>query len=114
MIEILIQAESALSFGLLDRAETLYRQVAAADPRNAMALVGLARVALERDDETTALAEGRRALAVDPENVAARRLVERLVEVRRFRGDGSTTEAAGIVEPGPPRRSVLDRLLRRG
>ena len=114
MIEILIQAESALSFGLLDRAETLYRQVAAADPRNAMALVGLARVALERDDETTALAEGRRALEVDPENVAAQRLVARLVEVRLFRGDGSTTEAAGIVEPRPPRRSVLDRLFRRG
>lgn len=130
MIEILLQAETALSFGLLDRAETLYRQVAAADPRNAMALVGLARVALERGDETTALTEGRRALAVDPENVAAQRLVERLEEVRRFRGEDVAATAASTApstaatttnEPAPitvsrpePRRSLLDRLLRRG
>lgn len=138
MIEILLQAESALSFGLLDRAETLYRQVAAADPRNAMALVGLARVALERGDEATALSEGRRALAIDAENVAARRLVERLEEVRWFRGEAvaaaaSSAESPGratppgpaapaapstatpsIPGPGPaPRRSLVDRLLRR-
>ena len=81
MIELLLQAERALSVGLLDRAETLYRQVAAADPRNSIAVVGLARVALERGDELEALELGRRALEIDPENSAAQRLVQRLEEV---------------------------------
>ena len=82
MIEILLQAEKALSLGLLDRAETLYRQVAEADPRNSIAVVGLARVALERGDDAESLALARRALKIDPENSAAQRLVQRLEEVR--------------------------------
>ena len=87
MIELLLQAERALSVGLLDRAETLYRQVAAADPRNSIAVVGLARVAIERGDELEALELGRRALEIDPENSAAQRLVQRLEEVRAYRGE---------------------------
>ena len=85
MIELLVRAEGALSVGLLDRAETLYRQVANADPRNSIAVVGLARVALERSDEVGALTLARTALAIDPENDAARRMVERLDEVLRHR-----------------------------
>ena len=112
MIELLLQAERALSVGLLDRAETLYRQVAAADPRNSIAVVGLARVAIERGDELEALELGRRALEIDPENSAAQRLVQRLEEVRAYRGESPVSvsappapepERATAPEPGPMR-----------
>jgi tetratricopeptide (TPR) repeat protein len=85
MIELLLQAERALTMGLVDRAERLYRQAAAADPQNSIAVVGLARVALERADDEGALREARRALTIDPENVAAIRLAARLEEVLAYR-----------------------------
>ena len=136
MIELLLQAEGALSVGLLDRAEALYQQVVGADPRNAIAVVGLARVALERSDEVGALTFARRALVIDPENNAAQRMVQRLEEVLQARGvsvaptalpPATTREPAqphaaapaeALVQPPPdqPRRggrSFLDRLLRR-
>jgi thioredoxin-like negative regulator of GroEL len=87
MIEILLQAERTLTMGLLDQAEHLYRQVAAADPQNAMAVVGLARVALERGDERGAWSLAVRALAIDPEDTAAERLEARLAEVLATRGE---------------------------
>lgn len=123
MIELLLQAERAMSVGLIDRAETLYSQVAAADPQNSIAVVGLARVALERGDELGALALARRALTIDPQNAAASRMVARLEEVLRYRGEdvGSAVApspsvvAPVIATPAPTkrRRSLLDRLLRR-
>jgi len=94
MIELLLQAERALSVGLLDSAEALYRQVAAADPRNSIAVVGLARVALERGDEDQAIALGHQALEIDPENVAAQRLVQRLEEVRAYRASSAAAAPA--------------------
>jgi len=87
VIELLLEAERALSFGRADEAERLYRQVAAADPGNSIAVVGLARVALEHADDAGAYLLARKALTIDPENEAAQRLVTRLDEVMRTRGE---------------------------
>ena len=100
MIELLLQAERALSVGLLDRAETLYRQVASADPRNSIAVVGLARVTLDRGDDVGALEMARKALAIDPQNVAAQRMVARLVEVLEYRVAAAAVSTAAP-EPEP-------------
>ncbi len=136
MIELLLEAERALSFGRVDRAEELYRQVAASDPRNSIAVVGLARVALERTDDLGAYLLARRALVIDPENDAARRLAVRLEEVLATRGEpvadpmpapppppptaaptAAPTEQRPEQPDEPPstagRRSLIDRLRRR-
>jgi hypothetical protein len=100
MIEPLLEAERALEVGLFDRADRLYRTVAERDPRNSIAVVGMARVCLERGDDIGALRLGRRALAIDPENAAAQRLVARLDEVIRTRGDEVPTGMADLSELG--------------
>ena len=136
MIEILLQAERTLAAGRIDEAERLYRQAAGADPRSSIAVVGLARVALERGDDLEAWRLGRRALGIDPENVAAQRLTQRLDEVYTYRGESIAALAAegdaasammdeapvvppsaSPVTPAPPpageSRSLADRLFRR-
>jgi hypothetical protein len=102
VIEPLLQAERALDMGLIDQAERLYRGVADSDPRNSIAVVGLARVALERDDEAGALALARRATEIDPANPMAARLVARLEEVRAVRGEKTGRSEAAAVGSGPP------------
>jgi uncharacterized protein HemY len=87
MIETLIEAERALTHGLVDQAERLYRVVRESDPKNSIAVMGLARVALERGDDATAYIHGRTALAIDPDNPAAQHLVMRLTEVMTGRGE---------------------------
>jgi tetratricopeptide (TPR) repeat protein len=86
VIELLLQAERSLSIGMLDQAEALYRRATEQDPRNAIAVVGLARVALERGDERGAYETAVQALTIDPENAAAVRLETRLAEVFATRG----------------------------
>jgi thioredoxin-like negative regulator of GroEL len=97
VIELILQAERALSVGQLEQAERLYRQAAAVDPRNSIAVVGLARVALDRGDDRGAYTLARQALDIDPENAAAQRLADRLDEIMRFRG-----EDPPVIEAAPP------------
>jgi tetratricopeptide (TPR) repeat protein len=105
MIEPLLEAERAMSFGLIDQAERLYRQVAEHDPKNSIAIVGLARVALERGDDRTAYLEAKRALQIDPDNPAAQHLVLRLAEVMAERGEtppeASAAQPATALPPTP-------------
>ena len=124
MIELMLEAERALAVGLLDKAERHYAQVVAADPRNAIALVGLARVALERGDEPGAYTFARRALALDPDNPAASHLSRRMAELMRNRGEALPDEPATstpMARPtvparapeAPAGRGLIDRWLRR-
>ena len=117
MIEPLLEAERALTVGALDRAERLYRGVAEADARNAIAVVGLARVAIERGDDHAAYGFAVQALALDPENPAAIGLESRLTEMIVARGEPSprrtqapNAEAAARPDEG----GLLRRLFRRG
>jgi hypothetical protein len=87
MIELLLQADRTLTMGLVDQAERLYRQAAEADPFNAIAVVGLARVAIERGDDRGAWDLAIRALEIDRENTSAIRLEARTAEILATRGE---------------------------
>jgi tetratricopeptide (TPR) repeat protein len=104
VIEMLLAAENALALGLLDQAERTYRQVLDADPRNGIAAVGLSRVALERGDDAGALELARVALDLDPENATARRMVDRLEEVARYRAAAGPGGPTADEVPAPDAR----------
>ena len=78
MIERLLEADRLLALGMDQQAEKIYWQAAELDPRNAIAIVGLARVASDRGDDRTALQFAHKALEIDPENPTAMRLAARL------------------------------------
>jgi hypothetical protein len=121
MIEMMLEAERALAVGGLDQAEKLYAQVVAADPRNAIAVVGLSRVALERSDQRGAYMYAKQALVLDPDNPMASHMARRMAEIMAGRGevppnDPVTTAAPAAVPPAstePARRGLLGRVLRR-
>lgn len=130
MIELMLEAERAMGFGLLENAERLYAQVVAADPRNSIAVTGLARIALERDDQRGAYELARRALAIDPENPVAGHLAQRMAEQLQMRGeplppDVETSASRRAADPARPAAipasgqqapagsGLLGRLLRR-
>jgi tetratricopeptide (TPR) repeat protein len=122
MIERLLAADAALERDDLDTAAKLFGQVAEADARNAIAAVGLGRVAAGRDDAAEARMWFLRALEIDPEEAAAKRLLAALdrelaaaaVAERPVPVAGTAMEAA----PKPPtdlargveRRSFFDRV----
>ena len=106
MIELLLVAEQLLDDGAFDRAELLFTQVAQADPRNAIAVAGLARVALARGDRDRAFDEARRALAIDPEEAAAQRLIGELIASAEARDEG--TGPGQDLDPVPPATWSLD------
>jgi thioredoxin-like negative regulator of GroEL len=93
MIERLLAAEGALSRDELDHAQRLFGQVVEADPRNAMAVVGLARVLARRGDTDAARELLAHALEIDPDEAAARRVLAEL--------DAAVTPGAAPAAPPP-------------
>ncbi len=101
MIELLLKADEAMAIGFLDQAERLYRQAVDADPGNAIAVVGLARVALERGDARTSHSLAQAALRIDPENLQAQRIASRTADVLVARGEGLPEPAEGFGNAPP-------------
>jgi predicted Zn-dependent protease len=122
MIELMLEAERAMGVGLIDNAERLYRQVVAIDPKNSIAVTGLARVALERGDQRGAYTFARQALALDPDNPIAGHLSMRMAEQMRNRGEALPDDPVAADEPAadgatdrePARPGRVGRLFRRG
>ena len=127
MIERLLAAEAALARGELDHAERLFAQVAEADARNAIALVGLARVASRQGRTEEARNLVHRALELDPDEAAARRLLvgldaaaapkplppTHIAPAPEAPGADSPVEAAPNQVAPAARPSLIDRLLHR-
>jgi tetratricopeptide (TPR) repeat protein len=100
VIERLLAAEAALDRDELDIAERLFGQVSRADERNAIAVVGLGRVAARRGRHDDARALMERALAIDPDEAAAQRLLAEL--------DAAPAGPPGIIKPEPSDEPSLE------
>jgi hypothetical protein len=109
MIEALLQAERLLIHGMVDQAEQIYARAIEQDPHNAIAVVGLARVALERGQERLAHERAREALQIDPENVAAQRLEQRLAEVFAERERPAQPPLPAAAAPRASEQAVFNR-----
>jgi Tfp pilus assembly protein PilF len=86
MTEPRLQADRLLIVGLLDRAEALYRQALARDPRDAAALIGLANCQAERGDLASAYALTLQVLDLDRRNATALRMEARISEILAGQG----------------------------
>jgi uncharacterized protein HemY len=106
MIERLLAADAALERDDLETAEKLFGQVAEVDPRNAIAAVGMGRVAAGRDDAQGARAWFLRALEIDPDEAAARRLLAALDRELAMQAASEVPAPAGAQR----RSSLLGRL----
>lgn len=104
MIERLLAAQQALTAGDLDHAERLFGQVADADPRNAIAVVGLAEVARQQGKAAEAAVFLDRALGIDPDDAAAQRM-------RVVLEPGPMPPADAAPAPGRSLTGWLQRLL---
>jgi thioredoxin-like negative regulator of GroEL len=104
VIERLLAAEGALSRDELDHAQRLFGQVVEADPRNAIAVVGLARVLNRRGDTAAARELLAHALEIDPDEAAARRLLGELDGGTALPAEEPGLAAApdGVVAVAPP------------
>lgn len=122
MIEQILQADRLLTVDRVAQARDMYARVVELDPRNAIAVVGLARCALAEGDDRGAHALAAKALLIDPENDMARRMEARLAEILATRGEvverpsgdpaglRPTFTGAAPAAAGQSRRSLLDRL----
>jgi tetratricopeptide (TPR) repeat protein len=113
MIEPLLEAERLLRYGMLDRAEAIYRRVADEDPRNAFAFIGLARVASERGHDEEAYRFSAEAARIDPDNAVASALEARLGELAGRRDESQPTGDANGTTEVAPRQNLLRRVLGR-
>ena len=115
MIERLLAAESALERDELDAAERQFNLVAEADPRNAIAVVGLARLAARRGDPAGARALAQRALEIDPDEAAAARLLGELDRAAVTAAPPAPAAPAPAAPKAAPWwRRWIDRLRGRG
>jgi hypothetical protein len=101
VIEMLLQADRLLTVDMIEQADAIYRRVAEQDPRNAIAVVGMARCALARGEDQEAYRLAARALDIDPENDMARRMTVRMAEVLTYRGE-TLPEVPGATAPSGP------------
>jgi galactokinase len=108
MIERLLAAEGALSRDELDQAQRLFGQVAEADPRNAIAVVGLARVLARRGDTEAARELLAHALQIDPDEAAAHRLLAELEA-----GPAPVEAPVAAAAPRVPERAPAPRRVAR-
>ncbi len=108
MIEQILQADRLLQVDQVRQARDIYQRVVDLDPRNAIAVVGLARCALADGDDPGAHELAARALDIDPENDMARRMEARLAEILTARGEPVTRPAIpDAATPGHELRPIV-------